>query len=372
MSHFSVLIVLPAGTPPERIEQEIDRRMERWNEGRTVEAYRKYEEGAPEDYWWVISVRRGADEHRQDAPVEIRPSSLVDGEDKVYRNGAGYVTRAEYVQMEKDSRADDAVWAERLGEHPTWKDLVRLYNEKYHPGNEVALLGDDGDSDALHYDPESGRAYQMSTYNPESMWDYWRIGGRWGGYFKVKESGPGLIAAHASWDSPKEAKSGLRADGAPKQLIDFDGMRDEAAVKASAEFDKWDAACAGTAVARSWPEMVSLVEVGELTIDQARREYQAQPRIQAARVSGIDDWECPVETFKSGREEYISEARRAAVPGYALVTLDEEWIAPGRMGWFGMSSDQESERSGYRIAVNNYLADKVADDDLVIALDCHI
>lgn len=325
MSHFSVLIALPAGTPPQRIEDEIGRRMERWNEDRSVEPYRSYEEGAPEEYWWVGSVRE-----------------------------------------------KDAVWAERLGENPTWETVAQLYNERFGHGKELATEGDRTDSETLHYDAESGRAFTMSTYNPESMWDYWRIGGRWRGYFRAKQDGPGLITSRSDWDSPKEAKPGLRADGGPKRLLDFEAMRVEAEVRANGEYDKWDAICLGTPHADGWPHFVGLVDVGEITIDEARRQYREQPRIEAARRADIGDWDCPVEKFMSGREEYVVEARRGAVPGYALVTLDEEWVAPGRMGWFGMSSDEAGSRSACRSAVNAYLDEKVADDDLLIALDCHI
>jgi|SRR6187549_1417081 len=191
MSHFSVLICLPGSTPLEKLDDEIARRMERWDENRDVESYRDYEEGGAEDYWWVSSVRRGA--------KEVTP------------------------------------------------------------------------------------------------------------------------------------------------------------------------------IATPWPDFVSLAQLGDITWDEARRRYREQPRIAAAMKLDELAWgDCPVVRFMSGREEYVAEARKGAVPGFALVTLDEEWIAPGRMGWFGMSSDGPGERSGYNSAVNAYLADKLAADDFVIALDCHI
>lgn len=372
MSHFSVLITLPAQTPLEHLEDEIGRRMVRWDENRDVAPYRDYEEGGPEDYWFVTAMRRGAAEHRAAAPVEIR-DSFMDRDGKTYRNGVGYVTRDEYIAMEKADRAERAAWAERLGEHPTWETVARLYNERYGHGKELATEGDASDSETLHYDPDTGRAYTVSTRNPEAMWDYWRIGGRWGGYFVVAQNGPGLITSRRGWDSPEPRGDGKqRADGGPKRLLDFDAMRAQAEIDANAEYDKWDTACADTPHADSWAHFYGLVELGEIAIDEARHQYREQPRIKAAKAAGLGDWDCPVETFMSGREEYVAEMRRAAVPGYALVTLDEEWVAPGRMGWFGMSSDGAGERTGYRSAVNAYLDDKVSDDDFVVVLDCHI
>lgn len=368
MSHFSVLITLPAGTPPERIEEEIGRRMEPWNEGRRVEPYRSYEEGVPGDYWWASAMRRGAQELREGAPSKVRYDEIF----KWWSVGGSYHfdTEAEARQYEHDSREDYARWADRLGEYPTWETVAALYSEKYGHGKELAADGDE--SETLHYEPETGRAYTWSTYNPESNWDYWRIGGRWGDYFLAR-SGPGLITASRGWDSPDRPADGkLRAEGGPKKLLDFDAMRDEAEVRARTEYDKWDAVCADTPHAYGWDHFYGLTKVGDIDIKEARRRYGAQPRIEAARKADLGDWDCPVEKFMSGREEYVAEQRLAAVPGYALVTLDEQWIAPGRMGWFGMSSDEPGERSGYRHAVNAYLGDKVADDDFVIVLDCHI
>lgn len=371
MSHFAVLICLPASTPMEKLEDEIGRRMERWNEDRDVAPYRVYEEGAAEDYWWVSSVRRGAQELRDGAPSKVRHDDLF----KWWSLGGAYhfTTEAEAEEHERKDRESDARWADRLGEHPTWETVAKLYNERYGHGAEVATADDTSDSETLRYDPESGRAYTISTRNPESMWDYWRIGGRWGDYFLAR-SGAGLITARRGWDSPERPTDGkVRAEGGPKRLLDFEGMRAEAEVKANAECDKWDAVCADTPVAQGWQEISSLARLGEITWDEARHRYRSQPRIEAARMAGIDAWgDCPVETFLSGREEYVAEQRRGAVPGYALVTLDEEWAAPGRMGWFGMSSDEPGTRSAYRSAVNTYLDDKVAADDFVVVLDCHI
>lgn len=372
MSHFSVLICLPGSTPLEKLEAEIGRRMERWDENRDVEPRREYEEGGAEDYWWATSVRRGAQELREGAPSRVRYDEVF----KWWSRGGSYNfdTEAEARKHERDDREDDSRWAERLGEHPTWEIVAALYNEKFGHGKELATAGDETDSETLHCDSETGRAYTMTTRNPESFWDYWRIGGRWGGYFLVTQNGPGLITSPAGWDSPKPEKDGRqRVDGGPKRLLDFEAMRDEAEQQANALHDKWDAICADTPAATSWPDFASLAQLGDITWDGARRRYREQPRIAAAQRLDELSWsDCPVVRFMSGREEYVAEARKGAVPGYALVTLDGEWCAPGRVGWFGMSSDGPGERSGYHSAVNAYLADKVAADDFVIALDCHI
>lgn len=149
-------------------------------------------------------------------------------------------------------------------------------------------------------------------------------------------------------------------------------MRDAAAREANARYDKWEAISAATPVAQSWSHFTGLVEVGEIDIKTARSQYHSQPRIAAAKAADLENWDgCVVDEFLPPREEYVAEARCGAVPAYALVTLDREWVAPGRMGWFGMSSDGPGERSGYRIAVNTYL-DQLDPDTFLVVVDCHI
>jgi hypothetical protein len=362
MSHFGVLTCVPGDTDLSKLEDVLGDILAPWDEGLEVQPYRRHEDGSPGDFWWVRSVRRGAELHHAGGGLdaEDRRSALASRPPATVEE-----KRAEY--------AEDARWAERLGERPTWGDVVRLYNEKYHPGNEVAPVGDTSDSERLHYEPESDRAYTWSTYNPESKWDYWRIGGRWAGHFVAKQMVADLVFSARGWDSPKPADDGLlRCDGGRLSLLDLDAMRDVAAREAHARYDKWEAISAETPSAKPWSHFGGLAELKEITLDEARRRYHSQPRVERAHRDEEFRWgECVIDEFLPPRDEYVAEARRGAVPGYALVTLDREWVAPGRMGWFGMSSDGPGERSGYCVAVNSYL-DQLDPATFVVVVDCHI
>ncbi|WP_431728638.1 hypothetical protein [Verrucosispora sp. TAA-831] len=376
MTHFTVLVCLPANTDPDDIETAISDKLARWDENRDVEPYRDYEDGSPEEFWWVSAILRGADHHRNgtgilphhpDDPHGVRQP----GRTSQYPEA---VQRAEY--------ADDAAWAEKLGEQPTWEAVVQLYNEKYHPTNAVAIVGDSTDTedtDRLHYDPETGRAYTISTRNPEGLWDWWAIGGRWHRTMIGVQGADrsvlvfGHAAAFSRDDSPARADNGgLFCDGGPRFVLDFKAMRDKAAAEANARYDRWDVICEKTDPAKPWSHFLDLAKVEEIAWDEARRLYREQPRIELTSQDEELRWmDCPVEHFMSGRDEYVEEARRAAVPGYALVTLDGEWLAPGRMGWFGMSSDSSGERSAYRVGVNRYLED-LDPQAYIVLVDCHV
>lgn len=380
MSHFTVTVCLPEQRDTEKVEERLHDILAPWDENVSVAPHKNFEDGGAEDYWWVRAVRRGAEHHRNGTGV--KPHYPDDPHGFKHYGSSKYpedVQRAEF--------ADDAQWAEKLGEHPTWETVVRLYNEKYHPDNALAIRGQvesDEPDDRLHFDEEAGRAYTWSIYNPESKWDWWVIGGRWRNSLHAK---PGVQASALILSDPHYTErylkpsdevqkwadnKGLRCDGGPKGLLDFESMRAEAEVKAHCEFDRWLRVTEGTPHAHPWSHFYGLFQLGELTIDGAREKYRAQSRVQALDADEDLRWrDNAIEEFGLGREEYVATARRDAVPGYALITLDRQWMAPGRMGWFGASSDGPGEREAYKVMANKYL-DELADDILIVQIDCHI
>lgn len=118
---------------------------------------------------------------------------------------------------------------------------------------------------------------------------------------------------------------------------------------------RWDAACT-------------------YSIADARHDYHAQPRVQAVRQSQTfkDRFESPVDDIDPyTREEYEQRARAAAVPTFAVVMPDGTWCAPGRMGWFGTSSDSDDDRQNFADRMNTYL-DTLPDDTFIVVVDCHV
>lgn len=107
--------------------------------------------------------------------------------------------------------------------------------------------------------------------------------------------------------------------------------------------------------------------------DRAREQYRVQPRVQAARDSEEFrfSFKCLITEFSVSRESYIEKARNEAVPGYALVTPEGEWVAPGKMGWFGMSSESAEDKAMFKAKCNGYL-ESLSPDTILVAVDCHI
>src|SRR5690348_1935595 len=93
-----------------------------YNENLEVEPYRDYYQGLPSEHWSVETLRKAG----------LNP--------------------------------DDTTL--------TWAEVAEAHNRYYSAVGKMKIDDD-------------GRAYYMSTSNPQGYWDYWRIGGRWGGYFPV-------------------------------------------------------------------------------------------------------------------------------------------------------------------------------------------
>lgn len=255
-----------------------------------------------------------------------------------------------------------------------------------------------------HVDEETGESWWS---NPEAKWDWWSVGGRWRGYFiPLVDADPVALVFGTSGAFDNVAKTYVdehgravaRPDGGPLALLDLPRMRLERRNAALADWDAYARVTAGTSEPLPWSAFYDrfeasrraleiLREAGDdvqdpspYTIQDARRDYAAQPRVRAIRESAefsFDKWGIsdPVSYFEGvSRETYGRRAADRAVPGYATVTLDGEWHAPGEMGWFGLSDDDATSFELYARTVNDLLDAYVRDDANVgiVALDCHI
>lgn len=242
--------------------------------------------------------------------------------------------------------------------------------------------GDDDPEERFLYEPQGG-IYQMSTYNPRSKWDWYSVGGRWAGYFKMKKKlkgpatrgEPGLMGSHSSRDG---------ADIVRKGDVDVEEMRFERAQEAGALWDRVHGLWEGLPEATSWRDLLAKYqdEKGDLPegkLSTVREEYHAQPRVKAIedyntqcrKEKRYDDeiWK-NAEEFQVERKEYIQEARDSALATYAYV-MDGEWYAPGNMGWFGMSDDTPNSKRRFWREFNE-MFDRLPDDTVLTLVDCHI
>lgn len=315
MSHFTVLVALRP-TEAENIEAALKEALAPFDETREVTPYFQYEAGKAEEHWAVDACRE---------------NDLLPAEGEL-----------------------------------TWPQVAAAVNARYEHRTD--------DPDYLRIDAD-GRAYTTSTYNPQSKWDWWVIGGRWTGYFAVKpehDGDPRLITGRPGTFGNRA--EGGRVDGGPRGLLDFDRLRNTKAKEAGEQYDRWTRLVDGLPEALPWSHFHDRYQADRngYPIQRARADYASQPRVQATRQSEEFTWlDCVIASFSVSRDEYMQQAADGAVPGFAYLGLDGVWQAPGEMGWFGMSSDAEADRVVYRRRMNELL-DGLDPAVILVAVDCHI
>lgn len=258
----------------------------------------------------------------------------------------------------------------KLSAEPSAEDVLSLYKNEYGTA--------DGDDE--NFRVVDGRIEQETTYNPDSKWDYYRTGGRWGGSLTVK-AGVTPTPVATGWDSPEEVPE-RGTDVARKDEIDFGRMRREAEEAATRTWEKYSSVAASYDVEGTFTfdEMWESAEAEAATGDArralgdaARKAYWDQPLIMALKEADvIGFFGATFDDFKGQTlETFVERARNAAVPAYAYLSEETGWLEPGQMGWWGMSSDTEESRVAYHAKVNE-LIDNLPDDAVITIVDCHI
>jgi len=240
------------------------------------------------------------------------------------------------------------------------EDIAKALNEEW---------GEDSE-----YGVRDGVLGRMTTYNPESKWDWYVIGGRWRGYFPLKDGveydpsklgDPGTFEA---LDGDREDYSKVRrVDIALKEQIDFEAARSKAEQEGRETFAKWQDIFVKHGKPKSWEEIRDSIE----DIEKARETYKDQPAIAASqKTEGLNFWfSCPVTEVGFDEDVYAKKCRSGALVPYAIVK-DGKWYGRGDMGWFGMSSNDADEQEWAEKL--HALYDELPPNTLITMIDCHI
>jgi len=286
---------------------------------------------------------------------------------------------------------DDTLWW-RTDENMT--DEKRAECERDYAGGEpkdrttpewhqwaMARLRDEWGENNVLFDEEKGYGYK-SHINPIAQWDWYSLGGRWHNFFPLKDplrffprNGNDEILGGGPGAMGQKADTG-QADGARKKDIDFATARENARIKAEAEYDLVDRIVEKHGeVYTPWSDFVQRLEAEEITIDQARADYRAQPLVAAFNARDVMDklgfMTSPSDFFigTGGREAYVQHCTNRALVPFSIL-LDGEWYEKGKMGWWGMVSDEKGQEEWNAKVAELY--DTLADDAWLILMDCHI
>lgn len=297
MSHFTVAVI----TKGEPSSEDIERLLAPYDENKEVVHYITKEE--------LIARRRKS--------IEEYAASTY----------AEYLSDKEgYIKKYGDRTAHIAYITEKFPKELKWTD-----EECY----QAEIAG---------YEPEDimPDGSLRSTYNPDSQWDWWQIGGRWADLLFINESCEG-IRGEKSWGWGE--RDPYKCDIPNLQKVDSARIKD--LVFPNTEKERKNAE-------RFWELYVEKQE--PLTDDD--REM----------ISFV--WESPehyLETYKT-KENY---ARICSIfTTYAAITKDGVWHQQGKMGWWGISTGDD--RIGWAEGYKALIFDGADDDDWITIVDCHI
>lgn len=166
---------------------------------------------------------------------------------------------------------------------------------------------------------ENGEVW--STYNPLSKWDWYSVGGRWGGDLIVRPNPDEEEYEYCDDDGL------FYTDYALASRVDFEEMRKQ-------------------------KMQTELLPYGEYLKNSWHEEEYTQARY-------------PDE------ETYIKSHTNFST--YAAITPDGEWHAPGEMGWFGESSEKPAEAIEWEEKYyERFIVPAIANGWEITIVDCHI
>jgi hypothetical protein len=234
---------------------------------------------------------------------------------------------------------------------------------------------------------------QPAEGNPEGRWDSWHIcAGDDQFVVKPRYDGDPRLIHQPTWPggAPRERQP-LRCDGGPRALLDFEATR--AAAIASAR-DRWQAeqqdwqrlvAChppalpLGSFLARHYADPEGY------TREQAVADHNRQPLIQALSHRPRDQYPesypnlaiwilgpdaDPVSYYTRDPQADLDLAAAWAIPTFALLTTDGQWLDADHPGPFSNALPGEEQTAAYARHATAYL-DGLDGDCVIVCLLCH-
>lgn len=249
-------------------------------------------------------------------------------------------------------------------------DFYERKGEKFNSFEECyAVKGNNWNSNRYQLD-DDGVWREYSTYNPDSKWDWYELGGRWSGRFiKLKEGASGTMG---EWSWMTMRNHGV--DQACKGDIDFDAIKRDAREEALKTYRESADKCGGTipVLSLSWGYIMEAEEFSHLDIGAKRELYHSQEAVNIwkEKVNNKMPFGYSLEDFQCSEEEYATRAELNSFIPYAVL-YEGEWISRGDMGWWAITLKEHYNSDDWQKKVWE-LIDSCSDDTLFSFYDLHI
>ena len=177
----------------------------------------------------------------------------------------------------------------------------------------------------------------LSTYNPQSKWDWYSLGGRWGGTLKLKKHASVVKESDLTWTNGFEPVEEGYTDFAQVKDIDF-----------TPDSKK-----------RKWAERFWEINVQGKVISED--EYNSGEYRTFYNKKYYKDKYGSKKEFARCNAEFFT---------YALL-YKGQWFEPGQMGWFGCSDTTKDSEKEYRLKFREIIS-QLKPEDYIAVVDCHI
>lgn len=236
------------------------------------------------------------------------------------------------------------------------------------------------------FDEEQG-AYGYWT-NEKAKWDWYQLGGRWNGYFKIKSPDPSTaVVGDDGVFGPSKKDYVGRADQTAKGNIDIEAMRVEDAGAARKRYQTVIRCFGGSIPKIDIPWSTFIDENGpykDMDWDERRETYHAQPALKlvaqirddigSGKIKVDEEYQhlfhfIDLDEYNCSEDEYAASFADSALSTFALVK-DGEWYEKGQMGWWACVSNEMDQKEWNKKVME--LFNSLPDDTLVSVFDCHI
>jgi len=318
MSHFTLLVV------GARDEAEVERKLDPfWELDLTLEAastdYRSdfatefTKEGAIQEFQEFISKAPTKEQ------IEYAHSNLLKNIKEEFSSTIEPFNKEEWEKWLKNNNLDSVYVKQKMDKdyYRNYEEYIkRYYGYKYNDSFE-----------AFGY-----------FYNPNAKWDWYQIGGRWSGFWTLKEGKEG-IQGEKSWAIVDNDIPSNECDIAKIKDIDFEAMSKKSQIRAE---KNWNSC---------WEEY-------PLEYDEEGKDKNSIRKL----IYGIDP-----DNSLEAKQKYIENSKICST---FAVLKDGEWYEKGEVGWWGMVSN-EKDQAEWDKEFEKLL--KSFDPETYVAVvDCHI
>jgi hypothetical protein len=263
-----------------------------------------------------------------------------------------------------------------FGQHGGEYASLAVFIEEWYGAKKIGA-GDSPDLSGPHkfgwlrVDANGNALEYIDRTNPHKKWDYWRIGGRWGDFFVLKQGAKGERSTLA-WERTfnhddrvllaerraEEQESGRQhADQARKGDVDWEAMAAERMRDAGRSYDEFLTKEHGRPLS-SWLHGIEFRPEIDATW-RACTTNEERDAWRAARTLA------DLET----RDEFMHrKARRAGV--VSVIVRGGEWVTQGEHGWFGSFSEAVTDKEWEELYWG--MIASLPDDTMLTIVDCHI